>query len=63
MTDRIQEIMETCWDPARGVVNPRKLAYMVVKECAEVAKAHESEYVRMGRDFSDIMREHFGINK
>ena len=32
MTDRIQELMDQCWDPGRGIVNPRKLAYKVIKE-------------------------------
>ncbi len=61
--DRIQELMDECWDYGRGIVNPRKLAYKIIKECAQIARANESEYVRMGRDFGNIMLEHFGIEK
>jgi hypothetical protein len=63
MTDRIQELMDQCWDSGRGIVNPRKLAYKIIKECAKIARANESEYVRMGRDIDEILLDHFGIAK
>ena len=62
MTDRIQELMETCWDPARGVVNPRKLAYKIIKECAQVSvdcEVNGSTDLREGIAHSIL--QHFGI--
>jgi hypothetical protein len=61
MTDRIQELMDECWDSGRGIVNPRKLAYKVIKECAQVARTNQAE--DMNWDIAEILLEHFGINK
>jgi len=57
--DRIQELMDSCWDPARGIVNPRKLAYCVIKECAQVARKNQQE--NMNWDIAEILLEHFGV--
>ena len=59
MTDRIQELMDECWDSGRGIVNPRKLAYKVVKECAQVARKNQQE--NMNWDIAEILLEHFGV--
>jgi len=61
MTDRIQELMDLCWDPGRGVVNPRKLAYCVVKEAALIAKAYQNQGREWDVDISKIILEHFGV--
>ena len=64
MTDRIQELIETCWDPDSGVVNPRKLAYMVVKECADLTRWQDYDMSREQRIrleiYEDIMT-HFEV--
>jgi len=60
MTDRIQELMDECWDPGRGVVNPRKLAYKIIKECAQVALTHRLYGVlAVGPD--TVIKQHFGL--
>jgi hypothetical protein len=60
MTDRIQELMDQCWDPGRGVVNPRKLAYRIIKESVHKMESEDSFYGSwMGR----VIKEHFGLQE
>jgi len=60
MTDRIQELMDLCWDPGRGVVNPRKLAYKIIKECAQVALTHHL-YGVPETSADTVIKWHFGL--
>jgi hypothetical protein len=69
MTDRIQELMDDCWDPARGVVNPRKLAYRVIKECMScstwvgVSNKNPVEPVHTAHAINVRIKRHFGLDK
>jgi len=64
MTDRIQELMDECWDSGRGIVNPRKLAYKVVKECAKFLEENSGYDYCNNAWFPDPedMLKHFGID-
>ncbi len=56
--DRIQELMDECWDYGRGIVNSRKLAYAVIKECSQHLWENEIEWTAFKED---RLFEHFGI--
>jgi hypothetical protein len=66
MTDRIQELMEQCWDPGRGIVNPRKLAYCVIKEYEKLLPETcpwngPKDSPMKGQHVAFVARKHFGI--
>ena len=69
MTDRIQELMDSCWDPGRGVVNPRKLAYCVIKECMScstwVGTVNKTpvEPIHTSHAINRRIKNHFGLDK
>jgi hypothetical protein len=66
MTDRIQELMDDCWDPGRGLVNPRKLAYSIIKEYEKLLPENCSwngppDSPMKGWHVAFVARKHFGV--
>lgn len=59
--DRIQELMDECWDYGRGIVNPRKLAYKIIKECCDMVNKHH-QYNNPNDCLLVLdIKEHFGV--
>lgn len=56
MRNRIAELEEECWDYARGVVDTRKFAELILKECSNLL-FDESERLYAYAGECDIMRE------
>lgn len=58
--DRIQELADQCWDYGRGIVNTRKFAYAIIKECAQLVQGVPTD--TMGYHTADQkIKQHFGI--
>jgi len=61
MHKRISELEAQCWDHGRGVVNTRKLAELLIYECARLADNCPVEYLEeVGKYPSTWIKEHFG---
>jgi hypothetical protein len=67
MNERIRELEEQCWEPTQygpPWFNAEKFALLIVRECAELAREWEDDYVveDTAPFHSDVkIKKHFGV--
>ena len=66
MNNRIAELEAECWDYASGVVNTRKFAELIVRECCDVLQSETIRHDGYGYNQGFLhkkIKEHFGIDE
>jgi hypothetical protein len=63
MNERIVELEAKCWDYGRGIVNTRKFAELIVRECLGKIENEAAQYAEPVWAFELVndIKEHFGV--
>jgi len=62
MNERIAELEDKCWDYGRGIVNTRKFAELIVRECAHEAFEFWCNQVDCNEESAQShIKKHFGV--
>ena len=56
MNERIKQFEKQCWDHQTNHLDTEKFAELIVKECAKLIDAEESQ-----SSYGDMLKQHFGV--
>jgi len=66
MNERIAELEAKCWDYGRGIVNTRKFAELILKECMDICDSTQAQYGQYTFTASTVknrIKEQFGVEE